>query len=69
MFHVISQLSVLFLILLCVWQTDKALYTEVTVIPCDLPAGRIISSPTGPLDNDYADVRSFSEAAKNGIAR
>lgn len=50
-------------------KTDKALYTEVTVIPCDLPAGRIISSPTGPLDNDYADVRSFSEAAKNGIAR
>jgi len=50
-------------------KTDNSLYTEVAVIPCNLPAGRIISSPTGPLDNDYADVRSFSEAAKNGIAR
>jgi hypothetical protein len=43
--------------------------TEVTVFPCDLPAGRIISSPTGPLNNDYVDVRSFSEAAKKGILR
>jgi len=50
-------------------KTDNSLYTEVAVIPCNLPAGRIISSPTGPLDNDFADVRSFSEAAKNGIAR
>ncbi|XP_021916639.1 putative aminopeptidase W07G4.4 isoform X2 [Zootermopsis nevadensis] len=48
---------------------DEALDTEVAVLPCDLPAGRIISSPTGPLNNDYADVRSFSEAAKKGIAR
>ncbi|PNF24595.1 putative aminopeptidase W07G4.4 [Cryptotermes secundus] len=48
---------------------DKAVNSEVTVFPCDLPAGRIISAPTGPLSNDYADVRSFSDAAKKGILR
>lgn len=65
----ISQVPCLYLSLFFVHQIDKALDTEVVVFPCDLPAGRIISSPTGPLNNDYADVRSFSEAAKKGIAR
>ncbi|XP_069678900.1 putative aminopeptidase W07G4.4 isoform X2 [Periplaneta americana] len=48
---------------------DKAADSEVTLFPCDLPAGRVISSPTGPLNDDYADVRSFTDAAKKGIAR
>ncbi|KAJ4450642.1 hypothetical protein ANN_02071 [Periplaneta americana] len=52
-----------------VQQLDKAADSEVTLFPCDLPAGRVISSPTGPLNDDYADVRSFTDAAKKGIAR
>jgi len=48
---------------------DNSLNTQLVVIPSNLPAGRIISSPTGPLNNDFADVRSFTDAAKNGISR
>ncbi|MDF3123940.1 leucyl aminopeptidase family protein [Rheinheimera sp. 1928-s] len=33
------------------------------------PGQRLVLSPTGPLDRDYDDVRSFYDAAKQGIAQ
>lgn len=49
---------------------DAAVEKEVTVIPLpDLPAGRVVYSPTGPLDQDYDDVRSFKDAAGKGTKR
>jgi leucyl aminopeptidase len=43
---------------------------EVVVVPCsELPSGRIIFAPTGPLTRDYDDVRRFGDAAVKGIKR
>lgn len=51
-------------------QLDHALLTETAVIPIpDLPAGRLVHSPTGPIDPDYHDVTIFKEAAGKGIKR
>eukprot|EP00095_Tigriopus_kingsejongensis_P012082 maker-scaffold60_size442463-snap-gene-3.26 protein:Tk12082 transcript:maker-scaffold60_size442463-snap-gene-3.26-mRNA-1 annotation:"aminopeptidase -like" len=46
-------------------KAEKGLF----VVPCDLPAKRIIFSGTGPLDKDYDDVRSYGQAAHKGVAR
>ena len=50
-------------------QIDNNAESELTILSTDLPAGRIVSSPTGPVNNDYVDVRTFAEATKKGIAR
>ncbi|XP_014601103.1 PREDICTED: putative aminopeptidase W07G4.4 [Polistes canadensis] len=50
-------------------QIDSALGVIGAVLPINLPAKRLIYSPTGPLNMDYHDVRSFSEAATKGIVR
>ena len=34
-----------------------------------LPGNRLVFASTGPLNRDYDDVRSFSDAACNGIKR
>uniref|UniRef100_A0A1B6MIJ7 Cytosol aminopeptidase domain-containing protein n=1 Tax=Graphocephala atropunctata TaxID=36148 RepID=A0A1B6MIJ7_9HEMI len=47
---------------------DGALFSEGGLMEVNLPAGRMVYSPTGPL-SDYHDVRSFGEAAKKGIMR
>lgn len=47
---------------------DAAIDKEGGVLEVNLPAGRMVYSPTGPL-TDYHDVRSFGEAANKGIAR
>ncbi|XP_054258683.1 putative aminopeptidase W07G4.4 isoform X2 [Macrosteles quadrilineatus] len=47
---------------------DGALFSEGALLEVNLPAGRMVYSPTGPL-TDYHDVRSFGESAKKGIAR
>lgn len=47
---------------------DAAIGKEGGVLEVNLPAGRMVYSPTGPL-TDYHDVRSFGEAANKGIAR
>jgi len=47
---------------------DKAL-SSVTLVPVNLPAKRLIFSPTGPLDRDYDDVRRFSDAGAAGVKR
>lgn len=50
-------------------QIDSALGVIGAVLPINLPAKRLIYSPTGPLNMDYHDVRSFAEAATKGIKR
>lgn len=49
-------------------QMDAAIDKEGGVMEVNLPAGRMVYSPTGPM-TDYHDVRSFGEAANKGIAR
>lgn len=49
-------------------QVDEAVFSEGAMLEVNLPAGRMVYSPTGPL-TDYHDVRSFGEAAKKGIFR
>ncbi|XP_063989183.1 putative aminopeptidase W07G4.4 isoform X2 [Diachasmimorpha longicaudata] len=56
-------------VLFCAAQIDDALQDIGAVLPINLPARRLIYSPTGPLNMDYHDVRSFSEAASRGIQR
>jgi len=49
---------------------DPSLETEIAVLPVpDLPAGRLVYAPTGPLDPDYDDVRSLKETAAKGVKR
>ncbi|XP_057339517.1 putative aminopeptidase W07G4.4 [Microplitis mediator] len=50
---------------------DSALGKVCTpvVLPINLPARRFIYSPTGVLNADYHDLRSFGEAATRGIQR
>ena len=49
---------------------DAAFEKELTVHRCDLvPSGRVIFSPTGPLNRDYDDVRRFQDAAIKAIKR
>ncbi|XP_043687025.1 putative aminopeptidase W07G4.4 [Vespula pensylvanica] len=50
-------------------QIDSALGIIGAVLSINLPAKRLIYSPTGPLNMDYHDVRSFGEAATRGIVR
>ncbi|XP_043265573.1 putative aminopeptidase W07G4.4 [Colletes gigas] len=50
-------------------QIDSALGIIGAVLPINLPAKRLIYSPTGPLNMDYHDVRSFAEAATKGVQR
>ncbi|XP_046383739.1 putative aminopeptidase W07G4.4 [Ischnura elegans] len=52
-----------------VFKIDKAVETDGCVIEVNFPAQRLIYSPTGPLNRDYDDSRSYSEAASKGIAR
>ncbi|XP_058793754.1 putative aminopeptidase W07G4.4 [Phymastichus coffea] len=50
-------------------QIDNALFENGAVLPINLPAKRLIYSPTGLINPDYGDVRAFSEAAVKGIKR
>lgn len=51
-------------------QFDAAVDQQVTVLPVpSLSAGRVVYSPTGPLDPDYDDVRCFKVAAVKGTKR
>lgn len=50
-------------------QIDAGLGNTGAVLPINLPAKRLIYSPTGLLNLDYHDVRSFGEAATKGIKR
>lgn len=50
-------------------ELDSALETEIAVLPIQLPAKRLVYSPTGPIDPDYDDVRIFHKAASAGVKR
>jgi hypothetical protein len=46
------------------WESQVCL-----VLARDVPGGRIVLAPTGPLDRDYDDVRRFGDAARAGLRR
>ena len=48
---------------------DKKGENGVFVVPCDLPAKKIIFSGTGNLKNDWDDVRNYAVAAKAGVKK
>jgi len=51
---------------------DKSAYSKVsfTVVSKEQAAGgRLILSPTGPLNRDYDDVRRFADAARAAVSR
>ncbi|KAL1138271.1 hypothetical protein AAG570_009960, partial [Ranatra chinensis] len=50
-------------------QLDEYFNFEISIHEINLPSRRLIYSPTRPLNLDYDDVRSFSEAASEGIKR
>jgi len=48
---------------------DKSAEAGVFVVPCDLPAKKIVFSGTGALLNDWDDVRNYAAAAKAGVKK
>ncbi|KAJ8684370.1 hypothetical protein QAD02_020162 [Eretmocerus hayati] len=56
-------------VLLCASQIDAALFEQGAVLPINLPAKRLIYSPTGSVCPDYDDVRVYADAASKGIKR
>lgn len=49
---------------------DEGLKTETAVLHVpNVPAGRLVYAPTGPIDPDYHDVRVFKQAALKGMQR
>ncbi|CAB0015451.1 unnamed protein product [Nesidiocoris tenuis] len=50
-------------------EIDNDLHDSGAVLPVDLPAKRLIYSPTVKINSDYHDVRAFQDAAKKGIHR
>lgn len=49
---------------------DKKAARDVTLAMApELAGGRLILSPTGPLERDYDDVRRFADAARNAARR
>jgi len=61
--------SPIFLALKKLSEVDAALDKNGGIVPVDLPAGKAIYSPVGPLDRDYDDVRRFGDAAEKGVKR
>ncbi|KAK7008552.1 Cytosol aminopeptidase, catalytic domain [Halocaridina rubra] len=48
---------------------DASVSKEGTCVKTDLPSGRLVYAPTGPINRDYDDVRRFADAATSGIKR
>ena len=48
---------------------DESAEKGVFVVPCDLPAKKIVFSGTGNLQNDWDDVTNFADAAKAGVKK
>ncbi|PIK58591.1 putative aminopeptidase W07G4.4-like [Apostichopus japonicus] len=49
---------------------DKSVSTRASLVHLpDHALGRMVFSPTGPLNRDYDDVRRFGEAANSGVKR
>lgn len=52
-----------------IYFTDSSVEKDGACVKVNLPAGRLIFAPTGPLNRDYDDVRRFADAAASGIKR
>ena len=51
-------------------ELDPALRTEIAVIPVpDIPARRVVYSPTGEIDEDFDDVRVIKTATAKALER
>ena len=48
---------------------DESAQKGVFVVPCNLPAKKIVFSGTGNLQNDWDDVTNFADAAKAGVEK
>ncbi|KAK7109356.1 hypothetical protein V1264_013409 [Littorina saxatilis] len=49
---------------------DKNIDKGISILRTQVsPSGRLVYSPTGPLNRDYDDVRRFYDAAEKGIKR
>jgi len=48
---------------------DASVTTGGCVVPVSLSCGRLVFSPTGPVDRDYDDLSRFTEAAASGVKR
>lgn len=49
-------------------QIDQRIGKQAVLLPCEfVPGNRLIVAPTDDLTQDYADVRSFAEAASAGV--
>ena len=56
-------------VIYCAAQLDNALFESGALLPINLPAKKIIYSPTGKINPDYNDVRKFTTAAIKGVKR
>lgn len=48
---------------------DEALHTDGALLRVDAPAKRLVYAPTGPINLDSDDIRSFADAAAKGVKR
>lgn len=48
---------------------DGSVAKDGACVAVNLPAGRLIYAPTGPLNRDYDDVRRFADAAVAGVKK
>ncbi|XP_059468370.1 putative aminopeptidase W07G4.4 [Neocloeon triangulifer] len=48
---------------------DEALHSEGAVLKTQLPQKRLVYAPTGPLNPDFDDVRSFAETGAKAVKR
>ena len=69
MYAFLQILKLIFSVLWIILQIDNAFENEGGVVATSSGVGRIVYSPTGPLNKDYSDVRCFAEAAEKGIKR
>ncbi|WAR21736.1 YH24-like protein, partial [Mya arenaria] len=53
----------------CLKQTVDSIKDVVLIATDVVPSGRVIWSPTGPLNRDYDDVRRFYDAGEVGMKR
>jgi len=50
-------------------QIDASFEAEGGIVAAPVASGRVVFSPTGPLNRDYSDVRSYGDAAVKGIKK
>ncbi|MCC5854422.1 MAG: leucyl aminopeptidase family protein [Idiomarina sp.] len=51
-------------------KVDAAVGKQLSLVNCsNVPGGRLVLAPTGPLDRDFDDVRRFFDAARDAVAR